>query len=145
MMYATVPSVGTGDVACVIRQDDNGDGRSVSSRSFWEDQRAKIALVELLYRPTTPRVRRQLESEPYICDFLIAAYFPLMSTFDEALRFGLRLFSDPEADRDTVLVVDIRSSRPVVEALERLDQFDNAWFIPHLPESDGRITFMLAF
>jgi hypothetical protein len=57
----------------------------------------------------------------------------------------LEVVADLEASDSEELFANICTSLPVEEALERLDQLDEGWFLAQLERTAGRFNFNLEF
>ncbi|MCI0692184.1 hypothetical protein L0337_09300 [candidate division KSB1 bacterium] len=57
----------------------------------------------------------------------------------------LEVVADPEADDDRELFTFIRTSLPPQEALEKLDQLDENWWLDAGDQADGKLCIHLEF
>jgi hypothetical protein len=143
---AALPGVGTGDVACFYLSDERSTRQPSASKSDVESAREHIKFVSLVYSGLTGGVRNRLKSQPELAEFLVAAYVPLIMSFGDIPRLRLSEFSDPESEGShSTLVVNVQTQLSVDDAMRRLDSFDNSWFLEHMDDVAGRITFVLSF
>lgn len=86
------------------------------------------------------RVRQFLSAHTGLKKLLFAAYPKIKGTWGPDTRTELEVFSDPEDD-SVSLVVYISSDR--ADAFQLLDRFDEDWWLPQAPSSEGLLTFAL--
>ena len=83
---------------------------------------------------------------PQLTGFLLDSYRQLRKYFDAAASFALEVVRDPEISPPSdFLFVNIRISMPVDEAMERLDQFDEAWYLDQVDAFGELVNFNLEF
>ena len=82
---------------------------------------------------------------PTLIDLLLEAHAYLERYFGLDPQVVLEVVSDPDSNDSEELFANIRTSLPVDEALERLDQLDQGWFLAQLGRTGGRFNFSLEF
>jgi hypothetical protein len=83
---------------------------------------------------------------PQLTDFLQASHQELRRLFGPEPKFVLEIVRDPEASAPSdFLFVNIRTSMPVDEAMARLDQFDDGWYLDQLDGFGELVNFNLEF
>ncbi len=86
--------------------------------------------LENLYTFRNPvAVRRFLLNHPHLIDLLLEAYPHLAQTFGQDSHVALEVVRDPEVANWTQLVAYLVTSLPVDQALDKLDEFDDEWFL----------------
>lgn len=83
-----------------------------------------------------------IRSHPELNNFLLESHNYLVKYFGTSAKFELEVVHDPEAQHEQ-LIVYINTPLPVDEALIRLDQFDNDWFLDHVNLLSHLINFNL--
>jgi hypothetical protein len=102
--------------------------------------------IESWYTVKEPRaVRKFIQKHPLLVDLLIEAYTPLTDFFGPDPQVSLSVVSDPEEAGLDELVGSIQTPLSPDEALERLDAFDEYWFLDQLNRTNGRLNFNLDF
>jgi hypothetical protein len=143
---ATLPGFGTGDITYLVSSAHHFGSVSDSSGSALGIARANMRFIELVYHGLTKEITKQLSEEPRLVEFLASAYLPLIRSFGSPPALKLTQFRDPDSEDDAaMLVVDVQAQLPMDEALERLDDFDQSWFLHHMKVVSGRVTFLLSF
>ena len=82
---------------------------------------------------------------PFLIPVLTEALGPLESAFGPETPFVVALERDPEVAGWEELRVDVETPLAAAEADRRLEAFDTAWWLAHLPEAQGKLFFTLAF
>ena len=89
--------------------------------------------IEQWYRlPAPEAVRRFIRQHVALASLLVEAIDPLTQFFGPAPRVSLRLVSDPEVEDWDELFAYIQVSISPEEALERLHQLDEEWFLDRI-------------
>lgn len=102
--------------------------------------------IEDWYAVLKPQaVRKFIRRHPSLADLLIEAYAPLADFFGPNPQVLLLVVSDPEEAGLDELVGSIRTPLEPDEALERLDAFDEYWFLDQLNRANGKLNFNLDF
>lgn len=119
--------------------------RDVTS-SVLIEQEEKLSQIRRIYgfRGEAEAVRF-LRMHPALIDLLLEAPPHVERYFGANPEVVLEVVVDPEANDSEELFANIRTSLPVEEALERLDQLDEGWFLAQLERTDGRFNFNLEF
>lgn len=94
-----------------------------------------VALDERLTVRDEPEVRRLLRAHPDLAPLIQEAADQLVRFIPDA-RFTLEMVTDPEYG-DEELVLRVATSLPALEALEALDRFDEAWWLPNARRACG--------
>jgi hypothetical protein len=93
-------------------------------------------------------VRRFLRVYPDAPDVLLEARPYIERVFGPTTQVVLEVTFDPDSESprgSEELFGNIRTSLPVEEALDRLNQFDSEWFLAQLARAGGRLNFNLDF
>ena len=87
-----------------------------------------------------------LRNNPGSSELLLQAYQKLNELFGPNPQIELTLVSDPEAiDVQQTLFGHIRTPLPVPEAIAKLDEFDETWFLDAMRYVDANLNFSLRF
>ncbi len=88
-----------------------------------------------------------LADEPGVCDLLAEAHAWLERIFGRGFQARLQVVNDPEDEdgESEQLFAYLETFLPVEEALAKLDEFDEAWFLDALDRAGGKLNFNLAF
>lgn len=114
----------------------------------WADIESEIALekIERFYEVLNERdVKNFLQTYPSVESLLLEAIEPLGKCFPEIDRLILEVFKDPERELSRELVCTIVTTMDPAEALEKLDRFDQMWFLDQLNEFSGVLNFRIDF
>jgi len=84
------------------------------------------------------------EKNSYLIPVVIEAYEELKERFPSE-KLVLEVVSDSEDDSCDELFAYINTSLPVEEALQKLDDLDEQWFLNKLDETKGLFNFNLKF
>lgn len=129
-----------------------GEEAFVASRSDEKGKSAtgtaKIALesiAEFYDVADPPAVEGFLRTHPVVAEVLLEARGYLSSIFGPAPQTCLELVTDPEDDGEPELFAYIRTALGVEEALARLRQFDEEWFLDHVHRVAGQLEFSVEF
>ncbi|MCX7707648.1 MAG: hypothetical protein N2204_06550 [Anaerolineae bacterium] len=110
------------------------------------EQEEKLSQIRRIYgfRGEAEAVRF-LRMHPALIDLLLEALPHVERYFGPHPEVVLEVVVDPEASDSEELFANIRTSLPVEEALECLNQFDEEWFLDQLARTEGRFNFNLEF
>lgn len=86
-----------------------------------------------------------LEEHPYLCPLLFEAYDRIQEHFGPRPQVTLEVVTDPEATDDRMLYAFIATRLPPEEALEKLDQFDEEWWLTALARTQGMLCIDIEF
>ena len=104
------------------------------------------ALFHVPYSLRDPaRVKLFLHAHPQLKDVLIEARPHLQKHFGPDAQVFLEVVPDPEIEGWDQLIAHIRTDHQPEEALHRLDQFDDEWFLDQLSRVGGQLNFNLEF
>lgn len=107
---------------------------------------ALLRWIEDLYIVSDRRaVREFLRMHPDLAGMLIEAYEPLADAFGPFPRVSLSIMRDPEIEDKVELLGSILTPLGAAEALARLEQFDDRWFLHQLKQASGLLNFDLEF
>ena len=102
--------------------------------------------VEAWYRlDNAGRVRQFLYQHPMLPGVLVEAFGPLQKCFGPYPQVMLRVVADPEVEDSDELFAYIRTSLPPEDALNRLNELDELWFLDQLDRVNGLFNFNLEF
>jgi hypothetical protein len=112
----------------------------------------QLHLVEQLYTfVQRDRVLRFLNEHAFLVPILLEAYGQIEVHFPPSHLF-LDVVTDPEVAADEAgerdseeLVLSIATRLDVKEALDRLAQLDNDWWLAALPRAEGKLCINLEF
>ncbi len=113
------------------------------------EQVVDLALIEELremypfHSDTT--VTSFLRVHPQLADVLLEARPRIEEHFDRGTPVQLEVVTDPENAGGDQLFAYIHTSLSVDEALARLDEFDEEWFLHQLPQVRDQLSFDLEF
>ena len=91
------------------------------------------------------RIEDFVHQRPLIAKVLADAIDELPKYFGPQLDVELECVTDPEYEEDGQLFAYIRTSLPAEDALKRLDQLDEDWFLAKISQLDGAFNFNLQF
>ena len=116
------------------------------SSSIYTRRESEIRRLQTFYEfRNSPEIRRFLRTYPDLIALLDEARVYLEDVFGPSPRVALQVVLDPEVDSLKQLVAYIVTSLPVDEALGRLEQFDDEWFLSQLDLTGGCLIFNLEF
>ena len=117
--------------------------------SLVRDNEARLRRLQEFYTlADIEEVRRFLRVYPDAANVMIEAWPHIERIFGPNSRVVLEVTFDPESEnlRDfEELFGNIQTSLPVEEALRRLRQLDDEWFLAQLTRASGRVNFSLEF
>ncbi len=101
------------------------------------------AVLKLVPAQAPQRIAAFLLRRPELVPILIDSAVKIREYWGVDTRYEMRLVTDPEEpDEDALsLVVDILSSDPDAYAI--LDRFDEEWWLERLPQTQGRLNFLV--
>ena len=100
--------------------------------------------VERLYHMEHKvEVRRFLRKHPQVLAVLLEAYPHLQKHFGASPDVLLEVVADAEAEQSEMLFAYVLTALPAKQALERLDQFDEDWFLDQLDRVGDLFCFNL--
>jgi len=109
-------------------------------------QGEKLSQIKRIYSfRDEAETARFLRIHPALIDLLLEAPPHVERYFGPNPQVVLEVVADPEASDSEELFANICTSLPVEEALERLDQLDEGWFLAQLEWTAGRFNFNLEF
>ncbi len=98
--------------------------------------------------------RYALTDEKRVTEFLrqFPALVPLLAEATEAvgehfpdMPLALEVVADPDVSDAVHLALAVGTSLPVPEAFDRLQRFDEEWWLDHLPRAEGKLVITLVF
>ncbi|MFA5646303.1 MAG: hypothetical protein WDA18_08120 [Candidatus Ratteibacteria bacterium] len=89
-------------------------------------------------------VQEYLNSNKLLYPILTEAADKIKHFFPESSLF-LEVISNPEEESDTHLVLFIKTDLPPVEAIEKLDQLDEEWFLNFPADIMNNLSINLEF
>jgi len=125
----------------------------LQARQIWTDKgistfyffEAQLQLLELIYSFRNLReVQRFLETHKFLAPLLIEAYFEIGKYFPNP-RVFLEVDTDPEEANDQQLVAFIAINCAPNEALRKLKQFDEDWWLDALDRAQKKLSINLEF
>lgn len=100
-------------------------------------------VVGSLYRfRNHPLVTDFLGENPFLLPVLLEVHPQVQAYFGPDTVVYLEVFTDPEAEHDRRLFALVHADRPIEEALDRLDAFDQ-WWVTMLPRAGGKMSIDL--
>ncbi|MEW5987995.1 MAG: hypothetical protein AB1791_15290 [Chloroflexota bacterium] len=100
-------------------------------------------VAEYYLVPDRFSVQQFLDTHPQLGSFLLEARPVIEQIFGPFPQVVLEVETDPEIPGWMQLVAYIRTALPVIEAVERLRQLDEAWFLDQLPRLGLSFNFSL--
>jgi hypothetical protein len=88
-------------------------------------------------------VQRFLYCNPDVAEIILEAYLYLENYFGPAVEIRPEIIRDPEIPGHEQLMVYIVTCLPVDEALARMAQFDDEWFLDQLDRFESDLNFNL--
>jgi hypothetical protein len=125
----------------------------LQARQIWADKgistfyffEAQLQLLELIYSFRKPReVKRFLETYKFLAPLLIEAYFEIGKHFPNP-RIFLEIDIDPEETNDQQLVAFVATNYSPNEAIRKLKQFDEDWWLDALDRAQKRLCINVEF
>lgn len=105
----------------------------------------KNELDDLYILPDRKAVYEYIHAHPELARILFDAYEPLVEAFGPFPQVQLAVVHDPEIPVKAELSAAILTPLNVLEALARLKQFDQRWFLRRLKQVNGHLTFDIEF
>jgi len=90
-------------------------------------------------------VLRFLERRPFLIPLLLEAYSNIANYFGPYPQVFLEVVTDPEAPDDQELVAFIRTNLPPDEVLDRLERFDEDWWLEASHKAQGNLCIHVEF
>ncbi len=90
-------------------------------------------------------VRSFLRENPEVTQIILDSLEPLTRIFVEIEQLVLEVFRDPEEQGNCELVCSIVTRLTAEEALEKLDMFDEQWFLDNTERTHGLLNFRIDF
>ena len=84
-----------------------------------------------------------LSANPVLGELLIEAYGHIQQYFPTS-PYRLELYQDPEYDYDE-LVVLIETKLDIDEAMDKIHQFDQNWWLDNIQKAETKLHFNLAY
>ncbi len=100
--------------------------------STWAEipTQSRFAALDRLFTVRNPSaVRRFIQAHPDLVDIVVEAHSQVQKHFGPGTRIALEVVRDPDAQDAEQLFAYIQTALPVDEALKRLDQLDEEWFL----------------
>lgn len=125
----------------------------LQARQIWADKgistfyffEAQLQLLELIYSFRKPgEVKRFLETYKFLAPLLIEAYFEIGKHFPNP-RIFLEIDIDPEETNDQQLVAFVATNYSPNEAIRKLKQFDEDWWLDALDRAQKRLCINVEF
>ncbi len=102
--------------------------------------RPGTASLEDIFALRQPReVTEFLEEHPHLGSLLLEAYNHIQEHFGPRPQVTLDVVIDPEATDDRILYLFIATPLPPENALEKLDRFDEEWWLSALDRAQGKL------
>ena len=106
----------------------------------------RVNKLEALYSfRNASAVRQFLEAHPNLIELLLEAYRYLQKHFGSIPQIVLELVTYPDETAYDELVAWIQSEDRVPEGLEKLEKFEDEWFLDHLTEIGNSFNFNIEF
>ncbi|MBS3908738.1 MAG: hypothetical protein KGZ93_03820 [Actinobacteria bacterium] len=101
-------------------------------------QQEKLLLEKMYDLRGGTEVMGLIEKQPFLSTLLIDAYRKVLSYFPEAHRY-LDVIRDPESPEGSRLALYIATTLAPEEAVERLEQFDEDWWLDTIDNTRGKL------
>lgn len=106
---------------------------------------AELAALEQAYVLTKPsEVLEGLEKHPSLVALLLETSAKINNYFPDSQRF-LEVVTDPEIINDAQLVIFISPNLTADEAVHRLDQFEDDWWLDAWYQTQGKLSVIVEF
>ncbi len=124
-----------------------GQDSEMSSSTFVSKSRARLirTVRQKFIVQDWNEVLTFLKGNPTLVPLLIESYEVIEAVFGPNSRVELRLKTDPEIEELTILFGYIGTNLSVEQAMAKLDEFDDKWFLANLNRADGKLNFDLMF
>ncbi|GAB4405751.1 MAG: hypothetical protein Kow00123_18070 [Anaerolineales bacterium] len=86
-----------------------------------------------------------LDTYPFLVPLLLEAYAKITQVFGPACAVTLKVVTDPEAPDDRELFALVRTTLPPSEALRKLDELDQGWWLDKADEARGKLCIHVEF
>ncbi|MBC7259156.1 MAG: hypothetical protein H5T65_07895 [Chloroflexi bacterium] len=86
-----------------------------------------------------------LGAYPFLAPLLIEARRKIAEVFGHASRVVLEVITDPEAPADRELFAFVQADLPPDEALQKLNQLDQEWWLDKIDEAQGKLCIHVEF
>jgi hypothetical protein len=131
---------GSGVVKC---KACNGKGYIVVKAIEGNKKMAQLKNLYVLRDENT--IHSFLQEYAHLVDLLLEAYQHIEIYFGSNPRVFLEVVIDPEATNDRQLVAYIRTDLPPDEALSKLQQLDERWWLDAMDRSEGKLCVHIEF
>jgi hypothetical protein len=118
--------------------------RKIQRQRKLKDNQFLYALKKSYNMPNSSDVAIFLDRHLNLVDFLLESAKQIRIYFPSE-ELSLEVVSDPETAGNEELFVYILTSLPAKDALEKLNEFDDQWFLDQLDLTDGLFNFNLRF
>jgi hypothetical protein len=98
-------------------------------------------LTQKYYIVSKTGVFQFLRLNTYLYKVLIDAHIVLSNIFYHNAKITLKLMTDGENDNHQELIAHIHTELSAEDALEKLDEFDEQWFLDNMELIDDKLTF----
>lgn len=117
-----------------------------SGASIVRDYELQVQMISAWYDfAERDEVVRFLGSHPFLAPLLIEARLKIAEVFGHASRVVLEVITDPEAPADRQLFAFVQTDLPPDEALQKLNQLDQEWWLDKLDEAQGKLCIHVEF
>lgn len=103
-----------------------------------------LKIAKLYSVSNSSKLLRFLEKNRHLIPIVFKAYKEIRKRFPSE-KLILESVSDPEAENEEEVFVYILTSLSVGEAIARLNNLDEEWFLSELPRTKGLFNFNLRF
>jgi hypothetical protein len=86
-----------------------------------------------------------IQENPYLIDLLVDAYQKIQYFFSSCTEVFLQIVGEPESSNDKQLIAWISLSLNPDEAIARLDQFDEEWWLDEMERAQDKLCFTIEF
>lgn len=110
------------------------------------EQPDRASSVHYIAIPPENKVEEFLSEHPSVTQYLLDAKEPLQKAFGKDIdKVSVTATTNPEMTEGEFLVCSIQTSLSAVQALARLNAFDESWGLDNSQRAQGKVVFTVAF
>ncbi len=105
-----------------------------------------LAEIQRLYDPVEPEILKFIEDRLFLLEIIYQTALVLRQIFGSQARLKLELASDPDTgEQELFALVHVPSGTLPEEALQKLREFDERWFVGVQKDVDGQFNVDVVF
>jgi len=137
----------------IMRRDSSVAPYDTTTLGVWDkiggstvSSEPQTRLISKLFDFARPQeVLRFLDEHTFLIPLLLEAYRKIAEVFGPASTVVLEVMTDPEAPDHRELFAFIRTSLPPDEALRKLDELDQGWWLNEADQARGKLCIHVEF